>query len=226
MIGFFRDLPEAVRDASEVQRRMWGTVPAIESSIEKTAELLSAMTKADHQRLAKNLKADPDLPMRVCAALEGALANEWVDDALSKTRHLHLRALVAELAFRLQHQPTDAVIGDLLSRHEKIGRFAVADPQVDIMIEAAANPVSWAARETRKRKASTPTDNPTAIIMLGLALCGLGIAVGLVSIIVAASGNIGGFFGATAGVLLLLIGLIVLVGGGIWLVAVSSGKKK
>jgi hypothetical protein len=140
-----------------------------------------------------------------------------------------LRTLVAEITFRLKHQPVSLVIDDVIERFRRAGGFAERDAATEDVLRAArAGNVIDA-----KRLGSRCTDDGdcrsgfscdegrctedwvSKPVLVGLAVCGLGIVVGGIGFAIASSGSFAGVFFVTLGALLLLIGFIILAVVGI-----------
>lgn len=223
LLGFFRDLPDQARFDAGVQLRMWRAVPDMESSMAGMASLLENMTPADSARVSARLQADPGLPMRVCESLD----NHWCRDALSGRRRAHLRTIVSELAFRLQHQPPSLLIHELVGKYAKATAVPDADARKDEMIKTAGDVTSWASVAPRmKRDADENIDEEIAPLMLvGLGLLGLGAVVFGVSYLIVIAGSFPGLFGMTLGALLLLVGLIIVATGGVMDALEASSKR-
>ena len=237
MLGFFRDVPEQVRSAPEVQRRMWEAAPAFETSVRGMAEFLKHLTPEALTQVRERLQREPDLPARIATMLESALDNEWVDDPLSTMRHVHLRSLVADITFRLKHQPVSLVVDEVVKRFARAGGFSEQDAVTREVLRAAdggnitlarlKRPCrgAWDCRDGEQcekgRCGEPPSDSDfDTPFLVGLAVCGIGVVIFGGSLLLTFTPlGFAAFFGATLGALVILVGLIILTVTGLMMTA-------
>lgn len=179
--------------------------PEMDETVEELTRALSEASAGQRQQVQQKLRERPDLPM----VLAGKLDHRAAEVGVPRQARASLRAAAMDVSFRMRRQDPSGLIDEYLGKVERVR--AVHGAQVEAERRLAARATSEAVWRS----------SGSGVVKTGLIMMGVGAGVFLASLSLgAATGQFGFVFGATLGVLVVLIGLIVLLVGGI-IVAVS-----
>lgn len=236
LVGSFSDLPEEGRAYPGMQRRLIHGMNEMDDAMIGMHNAMKALTPTERVEIGRALKADPDLGMKIIGALDAQAAQSGI----STERRLHLRTLASQACTRIK-QSTSMFIDEYVAKTEKIMArpldpddiqrrliaslgekefFALRDRhdryverwQIAQSGDPASADGSWVQKpnEAKLERAST-------VLTVGGILLGVGLLVGVISVLLIASNTyaIPGLFVATAGALLVIGGIVCLIVGAV-----------
>jgi hypothetical protein len=196
LAGSVGDLPaEARTHPGIVDRLTRGLDEMDEATLGVTAHL-EQLDPARRKAIQGRLRADPGLGMSIVEAFD----TEASAIGVSLQRRTHLRSIATQVTWRLNAQPLSTFVDESSAKVRNI-----AERQYDRVLSDI--------RDIEPGKVSTVGKPGSATMRVGAILLGVGAGVGLLGLAIASGGSIGGVFVVTAGALLLLGGLIVLIVG-------------
>jgi hypothetical protein len=231
LVGLVHDLPEKSRLHPGVQERLKRSLPEMDESVLGIVDMLQRLTPADRLDIAAAIDADPGLPMRVIEAID----REGRELGVSTKRRMHLRTLGSQVAWRIKHQPLSTVIDDQIDRVQRVMAQHAAHPelaermaQIDVLTgrrmamssDSVALPEGTPEERGQPGKARQKTPLERAqkgrqLMGQGGAVLGVGAVITGVSVALVLTTNFWFVFAVTAGVLLVVAGLIVLLVGAV-----------
>lgn len=237
LTGSFADLPELAQVHPQVQKRMWQGLPEIDQSVSDMSAFLESLAPAERLDLARELRGDPQLVMRITANLD----REATRLGVPLKRRLHFRTLMTQIAYRLRQQPPSAVMDEILGRVRKAQERPMTADSLQAYLSARMGEAAFWEYQGRLDTmaaywaeggggggAGLDAEAPRVVaqrpgrklIITGAVLLGVGLVTSAVAgILMVAVNLLAGAFVMTPGALLFLSGLIVL------LVGVSRGVK-
>lgn len=231
LVGSFQDLSEEGRMYPGMQARMWSAMGEMDDAMRGTHNSLSTMTPTERADIGRALKADPELGMRIVEAFDIEASAQGVP----MERRMHMRSLALQVTNRLK-QSTSMFIDEYTTKTQKILVRSTDTEDVQRQLMAALGEDEFFALRDRNFKyaerwrlaqantpagagtappqygkppASTASAPGTGALTAGGILLGVGIAVFLICFAIGDAA----VFGATAGALLAIAGLITLIVG-------------
>jgi len=234
LVGSFQDLPEEGRAYPGMQSRLFGGMREMDESMIGMHNAIKALTPTERVEIGRALKADPELGMAIIGALDAQAAQSGI----SMERRLHLRSLATQACSRIK-QSTSMFIDEYVAKTEKIMArpvdpedvqrrllatlgeneyFALRDRHERYLekwqIAQAADPASANGSWVQKPN-NAKIERANTLLTVGGILLGLGILVFAVAALGITFENIAGLFVATAGALLSIGGLVLLIIGAV-----------
>jgi hypothetical protein len=172
-----------------------------EATLGLTAHL-EGLDPARRKAIQGRLRADPKLGMSIVEAFD----TEASAIGVSLQRRTHLRSIATQVTWRLNAQPLSTFVDESSAKVRSVAERQYERVLTDI-------------RAIEPGKGPPVGGRGDGAVRVGAILLGVGLGVGLVGLAVAAGGSasigtaIGGLFVVTAGALLILGGLIVLIVG-------------
>lgn len=216
----FRELPKSTQVAPPVQERMLGHMEEVDASIFEVTSRLAAMSPDDRRGLRDTLRARPELPMEIAAAIDGHAAAAGI----TAGRRAQLRSMMANAAFRLKHGDPSAMIDEYVAKVERFRGQTATDAKALALAETYGQRAFWqyqrhlqtapgATAPVAPANPAAPGERPGQWSMrAGGYMMGTGVVVFGVSLLLVDTA--GGFvFGVTVGAVLFAVGLIFLVVG-------------
>lgn len=235
LVGSFRDLPEEGRAYPGMQNRLWNAMGEMDDAMRGMNKTLTDLTPTERADIGRALRDDPELGMRIVEAFDV----EAEAQGLSMERRLHMRSLAVQSINRLK-QSSSMFIDEYTTKTQKILTRAPNAEDVQRQLLATLGEEEFFALHKRNlalaerwriaqagssqypvyaapaQKANStdpqgPLDAPgMKAITVGAILLGVGLVVFLVCV---AIGTVPAAFGATAGAILGIGGLITLIVG-------------
>jgi hypothetical protein len=228
----FRDLSVETQVEPAVQTRMASHMDEVDATVFEVADRLAAIDAAQHARVQRALRDQPDLAMQIGEAVDAHAAAA----GLSGARRRQLRMMMMQTAFRLKHEAPGTLIGEYtqkvtrmrqegdrsalaLAVSERIGRQAFWAYQKRVAQAPGASPppaqpVPGALPPPQA--ATNPHPHRYTVLKVGGAMMGVGVVTFGVSALILSSGGSNGFLiGITVGSILFGLGLLFLIIGAI-----------
>ncbi|WP_044965114.1 hypothetical protein [Sorangium cellulosum] len=235
LAGSFHDLSEEDRMHPGMQERMWRSLGEMDDSMLGMNDMMANLTPTERADMARALRDDPDLGMRVVETLDA----EGVKAGVPLSRRLQMRAIAVEACARLKQSPS-LFIDEYNTKVRKIAARQGSIEEAERRMAARMGEEAFFAYrdqmiESRRRwdvalaATGTATDAPptygppayasppreaglkrgTVVIIVGASLLGVG---AITAGIGAAVGG-AGVYAITAGAIIGLGGLITLIVG-------------
>jgi hypothetical protein len=234
----FRDLSEDARVHPTVQAGVHQSMPEMDEAIFGVRDRLAALTATQRADIARELRNDPELGMRVLQQLDLEASSVGAEGA----RRLHMRTFGMRVCERL-HESSEQLLGEYSEKLERVVARHGSDAETERKLATALGERAFTdlrersfatyerhrtvlvARAADRRRvdgtaaAGEPETDPDAwttqekVLTVGGILCGFGVLLGVVALLILSSGGIAGVFVATAGAVILLGGLITLIVG-------------
>jgi hypothetical protein len=198
--GMVGELPVDVQIRPEVQERIAAVLPLMDEATDRTLSFLQGQSAAELQRVQQALR-------------DGAVGREVIDrfDALaadsgvSERRREHTRKMFTELEWRLRTQPATTVV---TAYTEKVQRLLESDLATEARTRELAARIGekafWQQAELTRRQ---------RLVSRGGRTMGWGVLVFAGGALIVSAGTFEGVFIMTAGAVMMLVGLIILVVG-------------
>lgn len=196
LAGSVGDLPvDARTHPGMVDRLTRGLDEMDEATLGLTAHL-EQLDPARRKAIQGRLRADPKLGMSIVEAFD----TEASAIGVSLQRRTHLRSIATQVTWRLNAQPLSTFVDESSAKVRSIAERQYERVLTDI-------------RAIEPSKVPLEGKSGDKTIRVGGILLGVGAVVGLLGLAVASGGAFAGVFVVTAGALLILGGLIVLIVG-------------
>ena len=226
MTAMFSDLPEEGQRHPGMQDRIFDAMPEMD---EATAGMTAFLATRSPEKLGELQLALRD-PTNPAMDIFDALDRGGASLGLSTRRRLQTRVMMTQANWRLRNQPPSLVISETLDKVERMVPTDVSlEAKRDWIAGRVAEQLFWQQEasgretlvsnnvETEQGSGSKGENQPRSTrerrISRGGQLMGIGILVGGLAAAGAAAGAFPLVFVATAGVVLILIGLITLLIG-------------
>jgi hypothetical protein len=231
----FRDLSVEAQVEPAVQTRMATHMDEVDATVFEVADRLAAIDAAQHARVQRALRDQPDLAMQIGEAVDVHAAAA----GLSGARRRQLRMMMMQTAFRLKHEAPGTLIGEYTQKVTRMRQEGERSALALAVSERIGRQAFWAyqKRVAQAPGASAPqaqpvprppvpgaplqaTPNPHphryTVLKVGGAMMGVGVVTFGVSALVLSSGGSDGFLiGITVGSILFGLGLLFLIVGAI-----------
>ena len=109
-------LPEEHRSHPEVTRRVAQYQPELDEAVLGMSAELASQTREDNRALQRELKRNPDLPLKVAALLDGPARELGVPRQSRK----QMKRILATVGWRLQRQSPEAVFDEYVTKVKKL----------------------------------------------------------------------------------------------------------
>ena len=205
--GSFRDLNESEQQHPGVRARVQQHLPEMAEAFYGALDRMHALGADRARAVRETLAGDRELPMRVAEVVEKLAQSTGVPAA----RRLHLRAVTAQVGFRLRTQPLMAITEELDEQVRRVAEAQVVKHRELVAAAAAKDPMAAAAPAPGTAVEKTHRTLNVAGILLGLgaALTVLGVAAFGVAPLLMAFVITAGVLGLIGGLITLIIGLIL-----------------
>lgn len=230
----FRDLSVETQVEPAVQTRMASHMDEVDATVFDVAERLAAIDAAQHARVQRALRDQPDLAMRIGEAVDAHAAAA----GLSGARRRQLRMMMMQTAFRLKHEAPGTLIGAYTQKVTRMRQEGERSALALAVSERIGRQAFWAyqKRVAQAPGASPPQAQPVpgapapgtlpppqaapshryTVLKVGGAMMGVGVVTfGVSALILSAGGSDGFLIGITVGSILFGLGLLFLIVGAI-----------
>ena len=227
----FRDLSVETQVEPAVQTRMAGHIDEVDATVFEVADRLAAIDAAQHARVQRALREQPDLAMQIGEAVDAHAAAA----GLSGARRRQLRMMMMQTAFRLKHEAPGTLIGEYtqkvtrmrqegdrsalaLAVSERIGRQAFWAYQKRVAQAPGASPpqAQPPVQGALPPPQAAPNPHRYTVLKVGGAMMGVGaVTLGVTALILSSGGSNGFLIGITVGSILFGLGLLFLIVGAI-----------
>ena len=218
--AMFADLPESAQRHPGVQERVLKALPEMDETTSSVADYLGSRTPEQLERAQRALRDSQNPAMQMLESLDEQAALAGV----STGRRLQTRRIMSEAVWRLRNQPPALVIRETLGKVDKVSASDVSlEARRDLVASRAGEKLFW---DQQQRQTGVGPGGPAAdststaerhdrgnLAGRGAKTMGIGILVGGVAAAGAAAGAFPLVFVVTAGALMFLIGLIMLLIG-------------
>ncbi len=150
LVGALRELPEDQLAHPGVQQRLGAAMGEFDEALFGMTDVLEGLSSTDRADVAKALRDDPDLGMRLMGALDGEAA-AW---GVSGAGRLKLRGLAAQTTARLKQSP-DLFITEYVGKMHKLAARHGAH-------EAAQRELATSLGEAMLWQGENPPEEPAA----------------------------------------------------------------
>ncbi len=116
MAGSFRDLSDAERAHPAVQARMHSSMAEMDEAVFGMTHVLESFTPSERARIREAIQSEPDIGMRIAESLDTGASNADI----SLQRRTHLRAIAAQLTWRLKNQPIETAMDEYIGKVKKV----------------------------------------------------------------------------------------------------------
>jgi hypothetical protein len=207
--GMFSDLPIELQVDPRMQDRMWAIQPAMDESIAGITNLLDRQAPEDLARVQAALRERPAFLRQFSELIDAEAARSGLSDA----RRYQFRTQLAQVGWRLQHQPPSLLLDEYLVKVEKVSASDIESEARQRWLAARVGERAFWHQEQGKRGRR---------ISRGLRTMGIGVLIFGASALLIAAGSGGndadgviivGAIGATVGSIFILVGLIMLLVG-------------
>ncbi|HSS00291.1 MAG TPA: hypothetical protein VLM79_24705 [Kofleriaceae bacterium] len=228
----FRDLSVETQVEPAVQTRMSSHMEEVDATVFEVADRLAAIDAAQHARVQRALRDQPDLAMQIGEAVDAHAAAA----GLSGARRRQLRMMMMQTAFRLKHEAPGTLIGEYtqkvtrmrqegdrsalaLAVSERIGRQAFWAYQKRVAQAPGASPPPVPGPPVPgalppPQAATNPHPHRYTVLKVGGAMMGVGaVTFGVSALILSSGGSDGFLIGITVGSILFGLGLLFLIVG-------------
>jgi len=217
MTGMFSDLPVEGQLHPGMQDRILKTMPEMDEATSGMSQFLATQFHEDLARVQLALRSPANPGIQIVEAIDENAALCGV----SKPRRMQTRVLMTDAAWRLRNQPPSLAITEILDKVERVTADDVSrEMKEDWLAAQVGERLFWqqqAGAGAARQSAGSGGDDDDSLknsrLSRGAYLMGIGILVGGIAVAVAAAGVFELVFVATAGALLLLIGIVTLLVG-------------
>jgi len=226
LTAMFSDLPETGQMHPGMQHRMWQEVPEMDHAVFSTISYLDGLSAEERSELQRVLRDRQNPGMMIAEKID----EEAAILGLSKKRRLQTRSIFTQANFRLRKQSPDLIISEYVGKVQKMDEQCGSVAETQRHIAARMGRKQFFEKQQRliamaqewERQAGNVDDADNELYMktgdsksrssyTGLYIMGLGLVVGIVGALIASGGSDGGVFVVTAGVMLLVVGLITAI---------------
>jgi hypothetical protein len=216
----FRDLPEADRFRPEVQERMHRNIDVIDNSVQGMTDMLERLPPGERENVRATIRKHPGLAMRISEVLDGYATRSGV----SRDLRLKFRSAMTQTSFRLSRHDPSVVIDEYVAKVKRASEAGPEEIRASRMADQAAGPAFWRFQEAAAfaEKAGVETvsgDTPypgKKALHAGAKMLGIGVATfGISMLFVSGDVFVPFVFTATAGAILIAIGILTLIVGAI-----------
>lgn len=159
LVGTLRELPEERLAHPGVQQRLRDSMGEFDEALFGMTDLLEGLTPTERGDVARVLRDDPDLGMRLMGALD-AEASSW---GVSNDARLKLRRVATQATTRLKHSP-DAFITEYVEKMNKLAaRHGVHEQAQRELATSVGEALLWQGEHPPEQEAAggaTPALTP------------------------------------------------------------------
>jgi hypothetical protein len=225
MTAMFSDLPELAQQHPGMQSRLRKTLPIMDEAANGMTDWLASRSPEELARVQAALRDRQHPTMQVVEAIDEQAARVGV----SRRRRLQVRAIATQADWRLRNQDPALLVQETLERVRRVSATDVKrEAAEDLLAARAGEAIFWQEQlatapigggpgtdpdSTRAKPRRSTAESGARLMGIGILTFGLGAAA-------TAAGAFPLVFVATAGAILFVIGLVMLLVG----LAIGDGR--